>query len=149
MSFVIRKMEAGDRATVLGMMRSFYRSPAVFTDGSEEIYAADVDACVGDSPFLEGYVFDVGGETVGYAMLANSFSTEFGCPAVWIEDIYLVAEHRGEGIGSRFLSWVEETHPGAILRLEVEEENSRALAVYRKCGFDVLPYMEMKKIVKK
>ena len=36
-------------------------------------------------------------------------------------------------------------YPGAILRLEVEEENEKAIAVYRKSGFEVLPYMEMKK----
>ena len=33
----------------------------------------------------------------------------------------------------------------AILRLEVEEENERAIHAYRKCGFEVLPYMEMKR----
>ena len=37
------------------------------------------------------------------------------------------------------------THPNAILRLEVEAENERAVNVYHKCGFEVIPYMEMKK----
>ena len=30
-------------------------------------------------------------------------------------------------------------------RLEVEEENERAVAVYEKCGFEEIPYMEMKR----
>ena len=38
-----------------------------------------------------------------------------------------------------------EKYPKAILRLEVEEENERAIAAYRKSGFEVLPYMEMKR----
>ena len=33
----------------------------------------------------------------------------------------------------------------SILRLEVEAENEHAVHVYRKSGFEVLPYMEMKK----
>ena len=44
-----------------------------------------------------------------------------------------------------YLRFVEEKYPNSILRLEVEEENERALAVYKKCGFEPLPYMEMKK----
>ena len=33
------------------------------------------------------------------------------------------------------------------MRLEVEEENKRAVAVYQKNGYETLPYMEMKKEV--
>ena len=32
---------------------------------------------------------------------------------------------------------------GEVIRLEVEEENERAVKVYEKNGFHVLPYMEM------
>jgi GNAT superfamily N-acetyltransferase len=80
-------------------------------------------------------------------MLAKSYSTEFGRRCIWIEDIYLSEEYRGFGIGSEFFKLIEESYPDAILRLEVEEENRRALRVYNKNGFDSLPYMEMKKIL--
>ena len=40
---------------------------------------------------------------------------------------------------------MESKYPDAILRLEVEAENERAVHVYQKCGFEVIPYMEMKK----
>ena len=78
-------------------------------------------------------------------MIAKSFSTEFGKPCIWIEDIYIKKEYRGFGIGSRFLKYIEEKHPDCVLRLEVEAENERAVNVYKKCGFEVIPYMEMKK----
>ncbi len=133
------------RDEVIAMMRGFYASDAVFTNGSEEIFAADVDACVGDNPYLEGYVFKSGGRTVGYGMLAKSFSTEFGKPCVWIEDIFVKSEARGCGVGTEFINFVSRKYDGCVLRLEVEEENERAVAVYRKCGFYDLPYKEMKK----
>ena len=38
-------------------------------------------------------------------------------------------------------------YPEAVLRLVVEEENGRAVKVYEKNGFNVLPYMEMKKLL--
>ena len=145
MEFAIRSMEARDRAAVLEMMRVFYASPAVLSDGSEEIFEADIDACVSGSPYLEGYVFENTEGLLGYAMLAKSFSTEFGRPCLWIEDLYIRDAYRGEGIGSRFLRHAAEGHPGYVERLEVEAENEGAIRVYRRNGFDILPYMEMKK----
>ena len=145
MNYVIRKMTKKDRIAVLEMMRVFYTSPAVLSDGSEEIYEADIDACISDSPYLEGYVFEVDDELLGYGMIARSFSTEFGKPCIWIEDLYLKEKYRGLGIGSAFFSLVECEYPDHIYRLEVEKENERALRTYLKNGFEELPYMEMKK----
>lgn len=141
----IEIMKKEHREEVLSMMNVFYHSPAVHTDGSEEIYRADIENCINDNPYLEGYVFEENGEICGYAMIAKSFSTEFGKPCMWIEDIYLKEGFRNRGAGSEFLRFVSEKYPDAILRLEVEEENERAVHVYRKNGFEVMPYMEMKK----
>ena len=145
MKNIIRCIEERDRQQILEMMRAFYASEAVFTNGSEAIFNADIDNCINDNPYIEGYVFENGNSIQGYAMLAKSFSTEFGKACIWIEDIYIKAEYRGMGIGSRFLEYVEEKYPHSSIRLEVELENERAVSVYKKCGYDVLPYMEMKK----
>ena len=141
----IRPMVASDKARVIDMMRTFYASPAVHTNGSDAIFEADVAACIGDNPYLEGYVFENGGVAVGYAMVAKSFSTEFGKSCIWIEDLYILPDYRGLGHGSAFFALIEGKYPDAIFRLEVEKDNERALHVYRKNGFGVLPYMEMKK----
>ncbi|MBR1455757.1 MAG: GNAT family N-acetyltransferase [Oscillospiraceae bacterium] len=138
-------MREKDRGEVLAMMRTFYASPAVSTNGSEEIFRADIDACLCGSPYLEGFVLTEGEATVGYAMLARSFSTEFGKPCVWVEDLYLKPEHCEKGYGTQFLRYAAERYPEAILRLEVEAENARAVHVYRKNGYGELPYVEMKK----
>ena len=34
---------------------------------------------------------------------------------------------------------------GEVIRLEVEEDNERAVAVYKKAGYQPLPYMQMTK----
>ena len=138
-------MTEADRSAVMDMMRVFYASPAVLSNGSEKIFTADIDNCVNDNPYLEGYIFEGESDILGYGMVAKSFSTEFGKPCMWIEDLYVKDDYRGLGLGSAFLRFVGEKYPDAILRLEVEEENERALAVYKKCGFEPLPYMEMKK----
>lgn len=141
----IRPMTAEDKPTITALMRTFYASPAVLSNGSEEIFSADIDACVSENPYLEGYIMESPEGLQGYAMVAKSFSTEFGKPCIWIEDLYLKEAYRGQGIGKEFFDFITAKYPGSIFRLEVEEENSRAIALYKKCGFEVLPYMEMKR----
>ena len=145
MQSMIRNIQERDREEVLCMMRTFYASDAVWSNGSDEIFAADVDACLSDSPYIEGYVFEGESGVQGYAMVAKSFSTEFGKPCMWLEDIYVAPAYRDRGIGSAFMSYIQAKCPDAIFRLEVEPENERAVHVYEKCGFVVIPYMEMKK----
>ncbi|MBQ3558918.1 MAG: GNAT family N-acetyltransferase [Agathobacter sp.] len=138
-------MTRDDKDTVINMMRVFYASPAVLSNGSEEIFEADVENCVNDSPYLEGFIFEENDVILGYGMIAKSFSTEFGKPCIWVEDLYMKPEYRGTGIGSKFFDYLEQNYTDCIFRLEVEEENERAVHVYEKNGFAVLPYMEMKK----
>ena len=145
MEYKIRPMNEHDKPEIKAMMRTFYSSDAVLTNGSEEIFDADIEGCIGDCPFLEGYTFEDTGNILGYAMIAKSFSTEFGKSCIWIEDLYLKKDYQGYGIGSAFLRFIEESNPNSILRLEVENDNERAVHVYKKCGFEILPYMEMKK----
>ena len=143
MSSRIREMREGDKDAVLQMMRVFYASPAVLTSGSEEIFLCDIDACLSDSPYLEGYILENGDEIQGYAMVAKSFSTEFGKPCIWIEDLYIKAEYRGLGLGGAFLESIGKKYAGCVFRLEAEEENEGAVRLYERKGFQVLPYLEM------
>ncbi len=142
----IRKMNRNDTEAIIQMMEVFYASSAVHSNGSAEIFRADVENCINDNPYLEGYVFEEADSICGYGMLAKSFSTEFGRPCIWIEDLYIQECYRGRGIGKEFLAYVDALYPQAVIRLEAEEENVHAVHVYKKSGFDVLPYLEMYKI---
>lgn len=143
----IKEMKSGDAGKVLEMMKTFYDSPAVSHDVAESTLRRNIEACIGDNPFIEGYVFWEQDDVAGYAMLVKSFTTEFGGACIWVEDLYIEQKYRGNGIGTQFLSYVEERYRGqaVLLKLEVERNNTLAVEVYRKCGYEELPYMEMVK----
>ncbi len=140
---LIRLMQPSDRDAVIEMMRVFYRSDAVNTNGSEEIFRRDFEACVGDCVYAEGYVFEEASTILGYGMLAKSYSTEYGRPCIWIEDIYLQEPYRSKGNGTAFLQYVRNRYPEHLIRLEAEEENHHAVHVYEKNGFREMPYLEL------
>ena len=145
MSSTVRTMVWEDKPAVLEMMRTFYASPAVLSNGSEEIFVSDIEHCLNDSPYLEGFIIEDASQIQGYAMVAKSFSTEFGKPCIWIEDLYLKEPFRGQGIGTQFFDFITKHYTDCIFRLEVEPENRPAVRLYEKSGFAVLPYTEMKK----
>lgn len=143
----IRFMEERDRSEVFSMMREFHSSDAVIYTASDEILHRDISDCIGDMPFIEGFVFEDAGEILGYSMVAKSYTTEFGGLCVWIEDLYIKEEFRGKGIGGEFFDFIEKRYEDKAVRykLEVEDENVRAVSMYKKIGYDELGYRIMSK----
>ncbi len=84
-------------------------------------------------------------------MVSKGYSTERGGICVQIEDLFVRSDFRGNGVGEKLLSYVEQTYKNvaARLRLEVEPSNLRALKLYERCGFSELLYKQMIKELNK
>ncbi len=143
----IRPMEKKDTDAVFQMMRSFYNSPAVLHQSSDAVLRQDIADCVGDNPFVEGFLFEDGSVIAGYSMAAKGYSTEYGGVCVWVEDIYVIPEYRGRGIGTQLFQFLEDRYrdKAVRIRLEVEKHNLQAIECYKKIGFEEVPYTEMSK----
>lgn len=141
----IRKMVKGDEALVLGMMIPFYSSDAVLCRPSEEMLRKCISDCVAGIPYVEGFVFEVDGIPAGYGMTAIGYATEAGGICIHIEDIYVLAQYRGQGIGTAFLEFVEDRYRDTAVRfrLEVEPGNEGADRVYRRMGYGELGYRQL------
>ena len=143
----IRPMEQKDFDKVLEMMLVFYASDALLIHPEESVLRKTLADAIEAGPYVEGFVFCDGEMLLGYGMIAKSYSTEMGGRCVWIEDIYIRPEFRGKGLGTAFLQFVGDRYRNwaARLRLEAEEENERAMEVYRKAGFETLGYVQLVK----
>ena len=87
------------------------------------------------------------GVIMGYSMVAHSYSTECGGNCVWVEDIYIKPDYRGKNIAGEFCEHLDNMYgkEAVRFRLEVEEENERAVKAYKKAGFERLGYVQMAK----
>ena len=142
----IRQMKADDRDEVIAMMRVFYDSPAVIHKSSDEILMRDFDDCVGDMPFLRGFMLEFDGDAAGYAMVSLGYTTEYGGVCVWLEDLYIKPEYRRFGIATELLAYIEREFPDAVrFKLEVEQENEPAYACYFRGGYRMSDYGLMTK----
>ena len=147
----IRPICEKDKSELIEIMTEFYSSPAVLAKPSKELFEKDIADCLSDMPFVEGYVAECDGVIAGYTMVSKGYSTERGGICVQIEDLFFRSDFRGNGVGEKLLSYVEQTYKNvaARLRFEVEPSNLRALKLYERCGFSELLYKQMIKELNK
>jgi GNAT superfamily N-acetyltransferase len=96
----------------------------------------------GDRPVVESVVGEVGGEVVAFALFFTNFSTFLAKPGLYLEDLYVMPEHRGRGLGRALLE-----HLGALAvqrdygRFEwsVLDWNEHAIRFYKAMGATVMP----------
>lgn len=143
MHFSIRPVREADRETFLTMSREFYGSDAVLHPIPEAYHTATFEELIGSERYLKCLFFEAEGAAVGYALLNFTFNHEAGGRVTWVEELYVRPAFQGRGCARQFFAWLEEHFPAARYRLEVEPENERAMALYRRVGFKPLPYAQM------
>jgi GNAT superfamily N-acetyltransferase len=81
-------------------------------------------------------------ETVGLAVCPFTWTVEHGGQVAWLDELYIVPEHRGRGFGrGLLLQVVEQCRQAGCLAidLEVDQEHMRAAGLYEREGFVALP----------
>lgn len=91
----------------------------------------------GPRPYAEALVAEAGGEAVGFALFFHTFSTFRGAPGLYLEDLFVRPDHRGEGIGKALLaSLARIAVDRGCARFEwaVLDWNEPSIAFYRALG---------------
>lgn len=133
-----RPMQPADRPLVAGLMKDLYLED---TDG-KPLPDAHIERTFDQLALHPEYgtilVFEQENQLVGYAVLINFWSNEYGGIVLSIDELYIVPHFRNQGIGTRFIKYLHENkYNGCIaLELEVMPYNERALKLYRQLGFE-------------
>lgn len=138
---MFRNAEEKDFALYMELAQEFYHSPAVMHPIPAQYMENTFREAMRSDVYIILRILEVDGEAAGYAILSRSFSPESGSPICWIKELYIRKAYRGHGLGTKFLSSVREEFPSARLRLEVEPENTGAVALYKRLGFTPLEYV--------
>ena len=82
------------------------------------------------------------GQPVGYLVLTICYSLEFHGRFVLLDELFVAEPYRGRGIGAQALAFAGEfcrIQGLRAIRLETAWQNSRAIELYRRAGFEVDP----------
>ena len=58
----------------------------------------------GPRPYAEAALAEEDGEPIGFALFFHTFSTFLARPGLYLEDLFVLPEHRGRGVGRSLLS---------------------------------------------
>ena len=138
-----RKANQGDREFYINSVNGFYNSDAVLHSIPIENIERTFEVVMGKSPFAEIYIMEQEGVKVGYALLAKTYSQESGREVIWLEEIYVLPQFQGKGIGGKFLEYLKCNYDVSRLRLEYTPINDLVCKIYKKHGFQSLEYKQM------
>ena len=100
----------------------------------------------GERPAAEAWVAEVdtdnGKEVVAFALFFTNFSTFLAQPGLYLEDLFVLPEHRGAGIGETLLKRLAQVAvERGYGRFEwtVLDWNKNAIRFYERMGARVLP----------
>jgi GNAT superfamily N-acetyltransferase len=90
-----------------------------------------------ERPYAEVLIAEDEGQALGFALFFHNFSTFLGRPGIYLEDLFVLPEHRGKGIGRLLLA--------TLARLAVErgcgrlewavlDWNQEAIRFYERLG---------------
>lgn len=123
-----------------GVVLDFIRRLAEYEKLSDEVVAQEAElkeSLFGSKPAAEVILAEFGDRAVGFALFFTSFSTFLGLPGIWLEDLFVLPESRGQGVGKHLLA-----HLGGLVksrgwgRLEwaVLDWNESAIKFYESLG---------------
>ena len=142
---MIREIKAQDKDIFVQMAKEFYKSEAVISEIPTQNILNTFDEVNSNSPYAKAYIIEHDGDTAGYALIGITYSNEAGGLVVWVEEIFIKENYRGLGLGSEFLSYVEQEFGDKAkrFRLEISHDNDSAQRLYERKGYQPLDYMQM------
>ncbi len=142
---MIRFIKAHDSDECIAMLEEFYRTDAVSHTIPNDYIKNTINAALNNSPYVKIIICEVDGDYAGFCTLSLSFSTEAGGIVVFIEELYVRDNFKGQGHGSDILDFIRQEFDSKVkrYRLEVTPQNEGAIRLYQKLGFEELSYKQM------
>lgn len=133
MSLVVRAMRAAEAEAVAGMVRGL--AEHIGTDFVPKLTGEKLNAA---QELIDVVVAEDSGRLLGACLGLMTFSTWRGAPGLYVVDLFVLPEARGQNIGLQLLrcSARRFAKRGAqFIKLEVDETNQGAERFYARLGF--------------
>lgn len=140
MSFSIRAAVPGDEAEIARLVRALAAYEKLLAEAVATPESLTV-ALFGPNPRVFCDIAESGGRAVGFALWFYNYSTFVGRHGIFLEDLFVEPEARGEGIGKALLKRLADrcvTEGLGRLEWTVLDWNEPSIAFYKAQGARML-----------
>ena len=136
MSVVIREAELSDVPVIADLIRGLARFENLADDVrmTEELLAKNL---YGPRRYAETLIAEESGSPAGFALFFHNFSTFLAKPGIYLEDLFVVPEQRGHGVGRALLqrlAHIAVERDCGRLEWAVLDWNRDAIGFYERLG---------------
>jgi ribosomal protein S18 acetylase RimI-like enzyme len=125
-----------DIPAILSMMRQFNAIDNYPFDELER--TGNLEALLHNSHYGRLWIIRQNETVAGYMFLGFGFSFEFKGRDAFVDELFILPEFQGQGIGKKAIDFIiDEAKKAGVkaLHLEAEHHNERGLRLYRGKGF--------------
>jgi ribosomal protein S18 acetylase RimI-like enzyme len=125
-----------DLTILLELVKEFHENEHLaFDEQTEHSVLADF---LSDESLGKVWLIQQESEIIGYIILTRGYSIEYRGRDAFIDEFYLRAKYRQQGIGTKTLAFAEDSCRALgvqALHLEVDFDNGNAQRLYRRVGY--------------
>src|ERR1022692_3354931 len=140
MSMTIRRARPDEAGLVLSLVRELAEYENMLHEG-EATEATIRAALFGENPRLFCEIAEWNGEPAGFAVWFVNFSTFSGRSGIYLEDLFVRTERRGNGIGKALLAHLASecvANGWSRLQWSVLDWNTPSIEFYKSLGADMM-----------
>lgn len=137
MEIEYRKFKTSDSSIVAELIQSLYKEDPSDKPMQPQKIQDTFEALTNHPDRGTIIIFDLNGDIIGYSILINFWSNEFGGNILTIDELYIRNGYRSQGIGARFIQHLAEVRfdNSVVIQLEVTPDNYKARKLYESLGF--------------
>lgn len=131
-----RRAQENDREALVALCAA-YRLADDQPPAAAEVRMA-IDAALRGDPMIHLFLIERSGRNAGYLAITIGYSIEVGGRDAFVDELFVEAWARGQGIGTQALAFAEQVCAELDVKrvcMEVEHENPRARRLYEFLGF--------------
>ncbi len=136
-NFSLREANLSDLETVLNLVLAYHHHAGI--EMPPALLKKALIPLLGTRHYGRIWLSSCDQTIIGYICLCFGYSLEFAGRDAFIDELYIVEEFRGRGLGRAMLAAVMQQATAlkiAALHLEVASDNTRLTAFYRALGFE-------------
>ena len=139
-----RPINQNDKSDFIKFADEFYHSSAVDHTIPKSHHENTFCELMKSNTYALAYIIEYNQKSVGYALLSKTYSNEAGGIVIWIEELFILSEYRGLGLGKYALNCIGSLFNDVKrFRLEITPTNEKAKKLYQLEGFEILDYRQM------